>query len=150
MQESTANEFYERIVEGTDYEKKITLKLDSGHTLEGVEIYPVNKQNLADVIQSLPSDMFDAVEEADSAEEAEKMLEEEDADTASLDAMSSETVDAFEKICKDSLDHEDLTTSQMNRIVEELDFSLLFDIGGQVIDMSFSEGGAIKDFQEQQ
>lgn len=148
MNESTANDFYERIVAGTDYKRTIDLTHGSGATLEGVQVHPVDKRVLADVIQALPEDMFSAVEEADSPEEAEEMLEEGDSGM-SLSSMSSETVDAFENLVKASLKHPELTSTQMGHIVEELDFGMLFELGGEIIDMSFSEGGAIKDFREQ-
>lgn len=149
MQKEQANSFYERIVEGTDYERKIELTHGSGATLEGVEMHPVDKGTLADVIQSLPEDMFEAVEEADDPDEAEEMLEEEGGG-ASIAAMSSETVEAFEELVSESLRHPDLTPTQMEHIVGELDFGMLFELGGEIIDISFSEGGAIKDFREQE
>jgi len=148
MNKSNANEFYERIVEGTDYTETITLN-DGRGGLEGVEIHPVDKGTLADVIQSLPDEMFDAVEDADNPDEAEEMLEESEGG-ASVASMSSETVDAFEDLLKESLRHPDLGSTQMDSVVEALDFGTLFELGGRVIDMSFSEGSAIKDFQEQQ
>lgn len=147
MNESTANDFYERIVEGTDYTRTITLEHGSGAPLEGVEMHPVDKQVLADVIQSLPNEMFDAVEQADDPDEAEEMLE---GEGMSLASMSSDTVDAFEKLVKESLRHPELTSTQMNQIVDALDFGLLFELGGEIIDMSFAEGGVIKDFREQE
>lgn len=147
MQDSTANEFYERIVSGTDYGETITLDDGQGEPLVGVEMHPVDKSILADVISSLPEDMFDAVEEADDPDEAEEMMEDEG---MSIATMSSNTVDAFEKLVKESLEHPQLTNVQMRQIVSELDFGTLFELGGEVIDMSFSEGSAIQDFQKQE
>lgn len=147
MNKSTANDFYERIVEGTDYEKKITLDDGRGEPLEGVEMHPVDKRVLANVISALPEDMFGAVEEADDPDEAEEMLEEQGMSIAS---MSSDTVDAFEELTKESLRHPELTDTQMGHIVDALDFGMLFELGGEIIDMSFAEGGAIKDFREQE
>jgi hypothetical protein len=147
MQETTAVDFYNRIVEGKEYEKKIQLSHGSGATLDGVELHPVDKGTLASVIQSLPEEMFDSMEGADSAEEAEEMLEEND---ISVDALSSQTVESFETLVQESLQHPELTPSQMDSIVEALDFGLLFELGGEIIDVSYAEGGAIKDFQKQQ
>jgi hypothetical protein len=148
MQDSTANDFYERIVEGTKYKKEIDLEHGSGAKLEGVVMRPVNKQVLASVIQALPEEMFEAVEDADSADEAEEML---DGDGGgSLAAMSSETVSEFEKLCKESLSHPELTSKQMEAVVDALGFEMLFELGGDIMDMSFSDSGAIKDFQERQ
>lgn len=147
MNESTANDFYERIVEGTDYTKTITLDHGSGASLDGVEMHPVDKQVLADVIQSLPEEMFNAVEQADDPDEAEEMLE---GEGMSISSMNSDTVDAFERLVAESLRHPDLTSTQMEQIVDNLDFGLLFELGGEIIDMSFAEGGVIKDFREQE
>jgi len=148
MQESTANDFYERIVAGTDYKRSIEIEDNTGRKLENVQVHPVDKRVLADVIQALPEEMFDAVEQADDPEEAEELLEEGEGGM-SLASMSSETVDAFENLVKESLKHPELTSTQMDHIVEELDFGMLCELGGESIDMSFSEGGAIKDFREQ-
>jgi hypothetical protein len=149
MQENTAIDFYNRITEGTEYEKKITITHKSGQELEEVKMSPVTKQVLADVIQKLPEDMFEAVEEADDPDEAEEMLEEK-GESMSLSAMSEDTVDAFERLVKESLSHDDLTDTQMKKIVDSLNFELLFELGGDIIDMSFAQSGAIKDFREQE
>lgn len=150
MQESTANDFYERIVEGTDYTKTIELEHGSGATLEDVQMSPVNKRTLADVMNSLPEEMFSAVEEADSPEEAEDMIEQGGGEDMSLSAMSSEAVDAFERLVKESLSHPQLTNTQMHSIIDALDFGMLFELGGEIIDMSFADGEAIKDFREKE
>lgn len=147
MQDKQANDFYERIVEGTEYTRKIELSHESGETLEGVEMHPVDKQTLADVIQALPEDMFSAVEAADSPEEAEEMLEGSGAGM-SLSSMSSDTVDAFEELVAESLSHPAYTNTQMEQVVQALGFAKLFELGGEIIDMSFAEGGAIEDFRE--
>jgi len=147
MQETQANEFYDRIVQGRDYTKEISLEHGSGATLEGVQMHPVDKQSLAYVVNRLPEDMFSAVEEADSPEEAEQMLEEEGEDAA-LGAMNDETVAAFEDLVSESLTHPDLTNTQMDEVVESLGFEVLFELGGEIMDMSFAESGAIKDFHE--
>lgn len=149
MQQSTANDFYERIVNGTDQKKTIELEHGSGAKLEGVKVSPVNKATLAATIQNLPEDLFEAVESAESPEEAEKMIEQQD-NTMSISALGEDTVEAFEDLCSEALSHPELTSTQMDHIISELDFGLLFEIGGDVIDMSFADGGAIKDFREQE
>jgi len=147
MDQSTANDFYNRIVEGTDYAKTIELEHGSGASLEGVKVHPVDKQDLADVIEALPEDLFDAVEDADSPEEAEEMME---GQGMSVGSLGSDAVEEFENVVKQSLSHPELTNTQMSQIVSSLDFAVLFELGGEIIDMSFSEGGAIQDFQEQE
>jgi hypothetical protein len=147
MQDSQAVDFYNRIVEGQDYVEEIELTHESGDAIT-IEVHPVDKQTLASVIQSLPEDMFDAMEEAENADEAEELIEEEE--DVSLDVMSDQTVDAFERLVKESVRHPDLTSSQMDTIVEDFNFETLFELGGEIIDMSFAKGGAIKDFRKAQ
>jgi len=147
MQENTAVDFYNRIVEGKDKKNTISLEHDSGHKLEGVQMNPVSKRVLASVIQRLPEEMFDAVDEAEDADEAEEELENRGMSTQ---AVTEQTVEAFEDLCAESLTHEDLTNHQMKQIVESLGFETLFSLGAKIIEMSFNNSGDIKDFHEQQ
>lgn len=146
MEQETAIDFYDRLVQGKEYTETITLEHKSGATLKDVRMKPVDKKILANVIEKLPEEIFDAVETAENPEEAEEML---DDDVSSIGAMSSGTVEAFEDLCVASLSHEELTQTQMEQIIEELDFGVLFELGGQIIDISFADGAAIKDFREQ-
>jgi len=147
MQENTAVDFYNRIVEGQDKADTISLEHNSGHKLEGVEMNPVSKRVLASVIQRLPEEMFEAVDEAEDADEAEEELENRGMSTQ---AVTEQTVEAFEDLCAESLTHEDLTNHQMKQIVENLGFETLFSLGAKIIEMSFNNSGDIKDFHEQQ
>lgn len=148
MEESTANEFFELLSEGTDHYKTIEVEHGSGRVLKNVEMHPVDKKTLAFVIQSLPDEMFTALEEADDADEASEMLGD-DEDTASLAAMSEDTVEAFERLVTESLRHDEANSVQMRKFVESLDFITLFELGGEIIDLSFSSNNAIKGFREQ-
>jgi hypothetical protein len=145
MQETDAMDFYQRIVEGTKNYKTIDLEHQDGYRLEGVEMHAIDKQTLAGVIERLPQQMFEAVEEADGdAEEAEEEME------GDLSAVTEDTVAAFEDLLSDSLNHPDLTKSQIGQIVAELDFETLFTLGTEVINMSVEETGAIRDFHERE
>lgn len=146
MQEESALEFYERLTEGTDYYKTISLEHKSGATLEDVRLYAVDKQTLAGIIERLPDSMFEAVEGADDADEAEEELEEKGGD---LSAVTESTVDAFEDLIHESIDHQQLTNTQLRHIVSELDFETLFELGTEVINMSVEDTGDIRGFQEQ-
>jgi hypothetical protein len=146
MEEEAALNFYQRITEGKKRHQTISLTHSSGSTLEGVRMHPVDKKTLAGVIERLPDSMFEAVEGVDDPEEAEEALEEQG---GSLDAVTGDTVDAFEDLCKESLDHPELTKPQMQHIVEELNFEVLFELGTEVINMSSEETGAIRAFQKQ-
>lgn len=145
MQETEALDFYERVTEGTEQYKEITLEHESGAALPGVRMYAIDKRTLAGVIERLPSEMFEAVEGAENPEEAEEELEE---SGGSLDAVTEETVGAFEDLCAESLDHEDYTSTQVRHIVDELDFETLFTLGTEIINMSVEDTGSIRDFHE--
>jgi hypothetical protein len=146
MQEEEALDFYQRITEGKKRHQTISLTHSSGSTLEEVKMRPVDKRTLAGVIEKLPDSMFEAVEDAENAEDAEEALEERG---GSLNAVNSETVDAFEELCKSSLSHSELTKPQMEHIVGELNFEVLFELGTEIINMSSEETGAIRGFQKQ-
>jgi len=146
MKEEDALDFYKRITEGTQGYEKISIEHKSGAVLEGVEMHPVDKKELAGVISELPDEMFDAVDDAADAEEAEEQLEE---SGTSLNAVNEDTITAFEKICARSLKHEHYTNTQIKTIVSELDFGVLFELGTEIINMSSEDTGAIRGFQKQ-
>jgi len=146
MKEEDALDFYKRITEGTQGYEKISIEHKSGAVLEGVEMHPVDKKELAGVISELPDEMFDAVDDAADAEEAEEQLEE---SGTSLNAVNEDTITAFEKICAQSLRHEHYTNTQIKTIVSELDFGVLFELGTEIINMSSEDTGAIRGFEKQ-
>lgn len=146
MEEEQALDFYERVTQGKNRSKTITLEHKSGANLEGVKMHVIDKTDLAGVIEKLPEDMFNAVEGAEDAEDAEEQLEERG---GSVSAVNEETVEAFEKLCKKSLTHPELTKPQLDHIVEELSFETLFELGTEIINLSVEETGSIRGFQEQ-
>jgi len=147
MEETEALDFYQRISEGKKRHETISLTEQSGATLTNVKMHPVDKRELANIIEKLPDEMFNAVDDADDPQQAEEQLEEQG---GSLDAVNGDTVDAFEDICKKSLDHPGLTKPQMDDIVAELNFETLFEIGTEIINMSSEDTGAIRGFQKQE
>lgn len=145
MQETDAMDFYQRIVEGKQRGRKIDLEHGDGYTLTDVEMAPIDKKTLAGVIERLPQQMFEAVDEAEGdAEEAEENIE------GDLSAVTEDTVEAFEDLLAESLNHESLTNTQMRQIVAALNFEMLFEIGTEVINMSVEETGEIQAFHEQE
>ncbi len=146
MKEEDALDFYKRITEGTKGYETITLEHSSGSALDGVEMHPVDKKRLAGVISELPEDMFDAVDEAEDPESAEEQLEE---NGGSLNAVNEDTIDAFERLCGDSLRHPELTSTQMSTIISELNFEVLFELGTEIINMSSEETGSVQGFRKQ-
>lgn len=146
-EDNDAVAFYDRIVQGQDDDDTITLEHSSGKKLEGVHMKPVSKRVLASVIQRLPNEMFNAVEETDDYDEAEEELENQG---MSASAVTESTVAAFEDLCTESLSHPDLTNTQMAQIIEALGFEMLFSLGAEIIEKSFEQSGDIKDFHAQQ
>jgi rRNA maturation endonuclease Nob1 len=145
MQEEDAIDFFKRVTEGTKQHREIDLTHESGSTLTGVKMHPVDKVTLSSIFEKLPEDLFDEVEDAETAAEAEEQLQESE---ASVDAVNPDTVEAFETLCKESLDHPDLTAPQMETIVDELAFEVLFEVGSEVIELSSEQTGAVQDFQK--
>lgn len=146
MQEEKALDFYERITGGKDNYETISLEHDSGATLSGVQMHPVDKKTLAGVIEQLPEELFEAVEDAPDPDEAEEEFEE---GGGNLAAVTESTVDAFEELCIESLTHDELTATQLRHIVSELNFETLFRLGTEIINMSVESTGAVRDFQKQ-
>jgi hypothetical protein len=146
MEEEQALDFYQRVTEGTKQYETISLEHNSGSTLTDVKMHPIDKTELAGVIERLPDEMFEAVEDAEDAEEAEEQIEEQG---GGLGAVTGDTVEAFEDLCKKSLNHPELTKPQMDHIVEELNFEVLFELGTEIIDMSSEETGSVRSFQKQ-
>lgn len=146
MNQEMAQDFYDKIAQGTKDYKETEFTLSSGEKLEGVEIHPVDKQQLGATIEKLPAAMFEAAEDADSVDEAEEMLEESD-DTVGMDAVTEDTVEAFEELCKESLEHEHLAPPQMRNVVSELSFEVLFGLGTEIISLSYENTGDVEDFR---
>jgi hypothetical protein len=147
MEQESALDFYKRLTQGTEQYKTIELEHETGRTLSDVRMYAIDKQTLAGVIERLPNEMFEAVEGAEDAEDAEEDLEEQGGDLA---AVTEDTVDAFEDLVAESLDHEELTPAQMSHIAEELNFETLFELGTEIINMSVEDTGDIRGFREQE
>jgi len=148
MKENDPMDFYRELTDGTDQYKSIELSLQSGRSLPNVELHPVSKETLASIINRLPDEMFDAVDEADSTEEAEEMIEEET--DMSMNSIDEDTVKAFKKLCKDSMRHNSLAPAEMRAVVENLNFEVLFGVGTEVIEMSSENDGAVTDFHVQE
>ena len=147
MEENQALDFYDRITSGKERYETITLEHQSGAELENVRMYAISKQKLAGVIERLPSEMFEAVEGAEDGEEAEEDLEQAG---GNLDAVTEDTVNAFEDLIAESIDHQELTRTQLRNIAEELDFETLFVLGTEIINMSVEDTGSIRGFHEQE
>lgn len=147
MQDEEALNFYERVTQGVDRTTKITLEHSTGAALSGVEMSPVSKTKLADCLNRMPDEMFEAVEEAEEGDDAEEALE---GQGMSLNAVSGDTVEAFEDLCIASLSHPKLAPPQMRDIIKQYDFEVLFGLGSKIIDMSAESDGRVKNFHVQE
>lgn len=146
-----ALEFFEKLTAGTEHYKTVSLEA-GGEQLDGFEMHIVSKEVVADIVDRLPDEMFEAanVEEGldvDEDVEAEDLAEESDLDaTATIDR---ETVAAFEDLCMTSLRHQHLSKSQISDMIESFDFEVLFGLGGEILEYSIENAGDIKDFHVQ-
>lgn len=140
-------EFHDRVIEGTDGFRTITLSAQDGAELENVEMHPVSKGTLTQAIEAMPDSVFEAVEDADedmSAEEAEELAQQQGGAQVTEDMYW-----AFEKLCEESLEHEGLSKTQMELIIGEFAFDVVFELGSEVLTFSIEESGNVRDFREQ-
>lgn len=152
MEQETAMEFYKKVVSGTDAYKTVTLTTDSGHELTGVEMHPVSKKTLAAALQRLPDELLETPDNMDK-EELEDLSDEElqeMADGGGTDALTEEAVAAFEELCVQSLNHPELVERKMGRIVSELSFETLYELGSEIMEYSIEETGDVQSFHVQE
>jgi hypothetical protein len=143
MTEVDAMEFYKRVAESDRSEAEYTIEHESNAQVT-VTLTVVDRKTLLDEIARLPDEMLDMLTEADDEDEAKELAEEQNM----LTGVNGDTILAFENICAESIQHEEWTSHNVEDIVRELAFEVLFEIGSKVIEMSFEESGSIKDFHE--
>jgi len=142
-EEVDAMDFYKRVTESENETREYTLEHETGATL-AIELTVVNRKTLLDEINRLPDEMLQTLSQAEDEDEAQEIAEERNM----LSNVNGDTILAFENICVASMSHDELTSHNFEEIVAELDFETLFEIGSEVIEMSFEETGSIKDFHE--
>lgn len=145
MTEIDSMEFYKRVTESENETREYTLGHESGAETT-FELTVVNRKTLLDEINRLPDPMLETLSQAEDEDEAQEMAEQQNM----LSNVNGDTILAFENICIESLSDPDgkLTRHNFEEIVAELDFETLFEIGSEIIEMSFEETGSIKDFQK--
>jgi hypothetical protein len=143
MTEVDAMEFYQRVTDSDDRTVEYVLTHDSNAELT-INLTVVNRKVLLDEIARLPDEMLETLSEADDEDEAQELAEERNM----LSGVNGDTIMAFENICVESMNHDELTRHNFENIVAELSFEALFEIGSKVIELSFEEQGSIKDFRE--
>lgn len=139
--------FHDDVIQGVDKYKTITLTSESDRELEGVEMHIVSKAELTRAVEAMPDDVFDGIdsEEEDlTPEEAEELAEEQ-----SGAHVTEDMYDAFEKLCKASLQHEGLSETQMGLIIDEFAFDIVFELGSEILNHSIENSGNVKDFRVQ-
>ena len=143
-----AQEWYERTIKGSGASKDVQLGRKDGRELDGFEMHAVEKQDLAFAINAMPDELFEAVEDEEnvSAEEAEEMAQEAQEGGANV---NPEMVDAFEYLCQESLAHEKFSGVQMQKIIDQFGFEMLFEIGSEIMTYSLEEAGDVQDFHVQ-
>lgn len=141
-----AEEFYERVLEGTEHSKTITLEHASGAELPDVKMTPVSKAEIGEAVSDMPDELFEAAEGEDvDPEEAEELAREAGASAS----INKAVVEGFEDLCEKSLEHPGLSPSQMEQIIGDLSFQNLFELGSEVLSMSIEESGDVEGFREQ-
>lgn len=147
-EEVDAQEWYQRTIKGSGASKDVTLERKDGRQLPAFEMHTVEKQDLAFAINAMPDELFEAVEDEEdvTAEEAEEMAREANEGGANV---SPEMVDAFEYLCQESLTHEEFSGVQMQKIIDEFGFEMLFELGSEIMTYSLEEAGDVQAFHVQ-
>lgn len=141
------SEFHDRVIQGTDRHKSITLTALDGAELEDVELHVVSKAQLTRAIEAMPDEVFEGIDDEDedlSAEEAEELAEQQGGG-----AVTEDMYRAFEQLCLQSLKHEGLSEIQMELIIEEFAFEVIFELGSEILTFSLEESGNVRDFRVQ-
>lgn len=144
MSEENALGFYERVVsEEKGESRERVLEHASGHKLT-VEISGINRKAMLDQVNRLPDSLLSTLSEAEDPEEAEERAQEE----GQLSSVNGETIDAFERICAMGMDHPELTSHQFEELVQKFELDVLFPIGAEIMELTFSDDSGVVDFHE--
>lgn len=141
------SDFHDRVIDGPAGFKTVALGSNDGAELENVEMHPVSKGQLSEAIEAMPSDVFDGVDTDDediSAEEAEEIAKQQGGSQVTRDMY-----EAFEELCKNSLEHAGLSNTQIGLIIDEFAFDIVFEIGSEILTYSIENSGNVTDFRVQ-
>lgn len=117
-----------------------------------VELEEVERKDLFNELHRLPSGFIDVMlsggvddlEDVDDPEDVDL-----DVDPSELiNHIDGNTIDVFESLFAISANHPDLTSMDMEELSTSLSFEVLFEVGGEVIDLSLADNGRIKRFRE--
>lgn len=139
-------EFFDRVVgEDDDQEpdETVILEHESNAALE-VSVVELDRNQLMDELSELPDEMLEVLAGADDAEEATEEADEENL----LSSVDGDTTRAFESICGKGLRHPKLTSDNIEMIVSEFDFDVLFGLGAKVLEVSLGNTGSVTGFHE--
>lgn len=115
----------------------------------------VDRQDLFDQLRRLPSGFIDLMMSSDDElENIDDVEHSDDIDTdvdpgKMLSNIDGDTIDVFEQLFVMSAKHDgDLTSLDLEVVADKLDFETLFEVGGEVIDLSLGNSGGVKRFRE--
>lgn len=143
MAEVDGLDFYNKVTDSTSETREYTLTDGPTNAELTVTLKKVGRKQLLDELNKLPDEMMETIAEAEDEEEAEELAKEQNM----LSGVNGDVVDAFEALCAESMEHDDLTTHHFEEMVKELSFEALFELGAEVVDLSFEQSGRIEDFQ---
>lgn len=146
MQHVEAMEFFDRVVsdEEDGPTETVTLEHQSGAALD-VYVEAVDRKEILDQLQLLPDEMLEVMGGAEDPEEAEELAEE----ANMLTNVNGDVIEAFENLCVQGITHPELTQHNLEMMVDEFDFEVLFGLGMKVMEKSFDGAGSVQGFHEQ-
>lgn len=146
MDEGDALTFFEDVVGGENHSsmsrKEFVLTAANNRELT-VYLTQLDRKFVIDQLNKLPDELLEMFAEVEDPEEID-----EDEATSALSGLSGSAIEAFEELCAESMDHEELTQHHFEALVTELDLEVLFEMGARIIEMSLEDGGKITGFRE--
>lgn len=146
MQHVEAMEFFDRVVSDDEDgpAETVTLEHESGAALD-VYVKAIDRKEILDQLQMLPDEMLEVMGGADDPEEAKEEAEE----ANMLTNVTGDVITAFEELCTKGVTHPELTEHNLELMVGEFDFEVLFGLGMKVMEKSFEGSGSVQGFHEQ-
>lgn len=125
-------EIYERIVEGTDYSKDLTIETEHGEMT--FTVTPLSRTQRWDHMSKMPDGMFQSEGDGDDAEFQASSIPD------------GEATQAFEDMITESMAHPRLSPSELELLVREFTDETLFEVAMEILDFS-SDTGKVSGFR---
>lgn len=151
MEQEDAMVFFEEVVDDNDPhaipdpEREFVLEAANGRELT-VGIVPCDRKFVIDQLNKLPDELMELLSEVDDPEEAQERAEEQNA----LTGLSGSAIEAFEELCANGMQHDELTEHHFEQMVAELNLEILFELGSIVIELSLDDNSKITGFRERE